>query len=97
MSKSYKSHSPATKLKVAIEALKNEETVNQIASDFGVSPSQVAEWKKQLMESGTRLFEGKRQGKHVAEAHEDVPLLQQQIGRLTVQLDWLKKKLGLAS
>lgn len=95
MSRKYKNYTPAFKLKVAIETAKNEKTINQIASDFGVCPSQVSDWKKQLMESGDLLFQHKRQAKPAPEAHEDVSLLQQQIGRLTVQLDWLKKKSGL--
>jgi len=97
MSVKYKSYTPAFKLKVAIEAAKNEKTINQIASDFSVCPSQVADWKKQLMESGEQLFQYKRQQKSTPEAHEDVAVLQQQIGRLTVQLDWLKKKSGLST
>ena len=95
MSRTYKNYTPAFKLRVALEAVKNEKTINQIASDFTVSPSQVSEWKKQLMESGEQLFQNKRQQKSAPEAHEDVSLLQQQVGRLTVQLDWLKKKSGI--
>lgn len=93
MTKKYSSHSPDFKLKVALEAAKNEKTMNQIASASGVSPSQVAEWKKQLIEAGGTLFQNKRQIK-APEAHEDVMLLQQQVGKLTVQLEWLKKKSG---
>jgi len=93
MKKKYKSYTPSLKMKVALEAAKNEKTVNQIASEFGVNPSQVSEWKNQLIENGTQLFERKRQAKS-QEAYEDVTLLQQQVGRLTVQLEWLKKKLG---
>jgi transposase len=97
MSRKYKNHTPELKLKVALEASKNEKTTNQIASEFGVYPSQVTEWKKQLMDNGSQLFQNKRQTKPNPEACEDVALLQQQVGRLTVQLDWLKKKLGSSS
>jgi transposase-like protein len=96
MTRKYKSHTPEFKLKVALEAAKNEKTINQIASEHSVLPSQVVDWKKLLLSEGARLFQGKRQPK-TAEAHEDVDLLQKQIGKLTVQIDWLKKKLGIAS
>jgi transposase-like protein len=94
MTRKYRSHTPDFKLKVALEAAKNEKTVNQIASEYAVSPTQVVEWKKQLFSEGTNIFQGKKSIKAV-EAHEDVELLQQQVGKLTVQIDWLKKKLGI--
>lgn len=98
MSKKYKMYSPEIKLKVAMEAARNEKTLSQIGSEFGVCPSLITDWKKQLMENGTQLFQNKRQAKSAApEAHEDVTLLQQQVGRLTVQIEWLKKKLGPAA
>lgn len=97
MSRAYKNHTADLKLKVAMEAAKNEKTINQIASDFVVHPSQVVEWKKQLLENGVQLFQNKRRGKHVPEAYEDVGLLQQQVGRLTLQVEWLKKKLGITT
>jgi transposase len=96
MTRKYKNHSAEFKLKVAIEASKNEKTINQIASEYEVSPSQVIEWKKMLLENGSNLFQNKR-AKKPAEAHENIDLLQQQIGKLTVQIDWLKKKLGITS
>lgn len=94
MSRKYNTYTPETKLKIAIEAAKNEKTLNQIASEFGVCPSLVGDWKKQLLENGTKLFQGKQQPKVIPEAHENVSVLQQQVGRLTVQLEWLKKSLA---
>lgn len=91
MTRRYKSHSPALKLKIAIEAAQNQKTVNQIASENGVAPVQVTEWKKQLLEEGSQVFQNKRRTKTL-EAHEDVDYLQQQIGKLTAQLEWFKKK-----
>lgn len=95
MTRKYRSHTPDFKLKVALEAAKNEKTVNQISSEHKISSTQVMEWKKQLLTEGGSIFQGKKATKSV-EAHEDVDLLQQQIGKLSVQVDWLKKKLGVA-
>ena len=94
MTRTYKNHSPSLKLKVAIEAAQNQKTVNQIASDNGIAPVQVTEWKKQLLEEGTQLFQSKRKAK-TPEAHEDVSYLQQQIGKLTAQIELFKKKQGI--
>lgn len=93
MARKYQIHTAEFKLKVALEAAKNEKTVNQIASEYAVFPSQVVEWKKLLLSEGTSLFQSKKTKS--VEAHEDVDLLQKQIGKLTVQIDWLKKKLGV--
>lgn len=95
MSRKYRSHAPDFKLKVALEAAKNEKTINQIASEYTVSPAQAIEWKKHLLAEGSTLFQNKRTVKST-EAHEDVAYLQQQIGKLSVQIEWLKKKQGLA-
>lgn len=96
MVRKYRTHTPEFKLKVALEAAKNDKTVNQIASEHGVSPAQVTEWKKQLLSEGSTIFQNKRTTKST-EVHEDVELLQRQIGKQVVQIDWLKKKLGVSS
>jgi transposase-like protein len=93
MARRYRSHSAEFKLKVALEAAKNERTINQIASDFEVSPTLVMEWKKHLLSEGIELFTNKRAVK-VVEPQEEVSYLHQQIGKLSVQLEWLKKKQG---
>ncbi len=81
------------KAKVAIEALKGHQTVNQLASEFDVHPSQVNNWKKQLLEESSDIFSKGR--KHQAENVEDErDKLFSQIGRLKVEVDWLKKKTG---
>lgn len=95
MTRKYRSHTPDFKLKVAIEAAKSDKTINQIASEYAVAPNQIVEWKKLLLSEGASLFQGKRSTRP-AEAHEDVLYLQQQVGKLTVQIDWLKKKQGIA-
>ena len=81
------------KAKVAIEALKGHRTVNQIATEFEVHPSQVNTWKKQLLEESSDIFsKGRKQQAENVEEERDK--LYSQIGRLKVEVDWLKKKTG---
>lgn len=84
-------HSPAFKKKIALEALREEKTIAQIASQYGVHSVQVGKWKKALEEGAESLFQDKRKKR----AHEDVSraALEQKIGQLTVELDFLKKRL----
>lgn len=81
------------KAKVAVEALKSQATINQIAARYELHPHQVAQWKKQLQSQAPTLFEsGTSSGAAVVESHETE--LYEQIGRLKMELEWLKKKLG---
>ena len=79
------------KFKVALEAAKGLKTVNQIASEHQVSPSQVSNWKKQLQSQGANLFEHKRAGSQRQQEKREAELYEQ-IGRLKMELEWLKKK-----
>jgi putative transposase len=83
------------KAKIAVEAIKGQRTIQEIASHYEIHPNQVTQWKKQLMEGATEVFSN---GKvHAAEADEQLKAeLYQQIGKLQVDLDWLKKKSGLS-
>jgi len=88
-------HSSEFKAKVALEALKGQKTLNELASEYGVHPVQIAQWKKQALDGMPTLFEGTaaRQA-HVAD-EALLAQLYQEIGQLKVELDWLRKK-GLA-
>ena len=79
----------AFKAKVALEALKERETVNQLAKRFVVHATQIHSWKKQLLAQAAAIFE--RDGSQPVEAVEPVELYEQ-IGRLKVELEFLKKK-----
>jgi transposase-like protein len=83
------------KAKVALEAIKGAKTINEIAQEFGVHPTQVNQWKKELLENASSLFEGKRGPKPV-NAQSDPDRLYAKIGQLNMELDWLKKKSGLS-
>ncbi len=88
--KTRKVYSAAFKAKVGLEALREGKTVNQIAQAHGVHPAQVSQWKKEIQDQAASLFEGKRGQKRVAE-HSDQDRLFGEIGRLKMELDWLKK------
>jgi transposase-like protein len=86
--------SSAQKAKVALEAIKGVKTINQIAQEYGVHPTQVHLWKKELLENAGSLFDGKR-GPKPADAQSDPDRLYAKIGQLNMELDWLKKKSGI--
>ena len=91
-----KRYSADFKSRIALEAVKGTKTVNEIASDHGLHPNQIAQWKKQLLQELPVLFSDKRvKANKEQEALEE--RLYQQIGQLKVELDWLKKKSGLLS
>jgi len=91
-----KSYSPAFKAKVALEAIKEEETVAELASRYSVHPVQIRRWKKAAMERMIELFtDGK--GKQMKEKNLLIEELYKEIGQLKVELDWLKKKAGFTS
>ena len=79
------------KAQVAIAAIKNEQTVAQIASEYGVHPNQVSQWKKQVLDQLPHLFTTRR-SKSTADTNQLVDELYRQIGQLKVELDWLQKK-----
>jgi transposase-like protein len=69
-------------------------TINEIAQAHGVHPTQVRQWKEAIQKEAATLFEGKRGPKAVS-AHSEPELLYSEIGKLKMELDWLKKKSGL--
>ncbi len=82
------------KAKVAIEALKGHKTTNELATEFGVHPTQINSWKKQLLDESKNLFAGKNE-KDMELLTQERDRLYQQIGQLAVELDWQKKRLGI--
>ena len=82
------------KAEVAIEAIKNQRTVAQIASEYGVHPNQVSQWKKQVLDQLPALFTNGR-SKSTTDSDQLVDELYRQIGQLKVELDWLQKKTQL--
>ena len=81
------------KTRVARDALKEQRTVAELAAEYGVHPTQIAEWKKQWLDALPDVFSrGKAQDREREEHLKD--RLYRQIGQLQVELDWLKKKVG---
>ena len=90
-----KQYSPKFKAKVALEAIRGERTLNQLASQFGVHPVQIGHWRRTAIEQMAELFvDGRKQKQRGADA-EDRQALFAEIGRLKYELDWVKKKAGL--
>jgi transposase-like protein len=82
------------KARVALEAIRGERTVSEIAAVYGVHPNQISKWKKQALDELPKIFSG-RYEKTEVQGKELTDQLYQQIGQLKVELDWLKKKAGL--
>jgi len=85
------------KAQIVLEVLKEEKTVAQIASENGVHPNLLHRWKKQALDELPKLFEDDRRSEQERDAEHERQLndLYTEIGRLTTQLTWLKKKSGL--
>ena len=86
-----KRYSADLKAKVALEAIKGQKTANEIAAEYGVHPTQIAQWKKQALDGLPDVFSTQR----IDQAQQEEALiasLYQEIGQLKVQVDWLGKK-----
>ena len=91
-----KTYSAEFKGKVAIEAIRGFHTINELAAQYGVHPNQISMWKAQLLEAVPTVFSG-RADQREKEAEELQDKLYRQIGKLQMELDWLKKKVGPTS
>jgi putative transposase len=88
-----KKYSDEFKARVALDALKGHKTINELASEYGLHPNQIGQWKKKLIEGSADVFSKKKDRE--AESHEqEKDKLYQQIGKLQVEVDWLKKTAG---
>ena len=90
-----RSFSVEMKARIALEAIKGQRTVQEIASHYGVHPNQVTTWKRQGVEGLSQVFTDRRSADGDGEDALKAELYQQ-IGQLQVELDWLKKKSGLS-
>jgi transposase-like protein len=94
MTTTRKQHSPQFKARVATEAIRGEKTLSQLGSQFKVHPMQIAKWRKSALEQLPELFvDGRTRKDQRSEANNGA--LYEEIGRLKVELDWLKKKVGM--
>ena len=91
MSKRRRRYSADYKFKVALEAARGTKTLAEIATETGVHPNQISQWKGQLLENGAHVFSsnGAQQQREIEKLEAE---LYEQIGRLKMELEWLKKK-----
>ena len=95
MTTTRKTYSPKFKARVAVEALRGEKTLSQLGSQFKVHPIQIAKWRKLALDQLPELFvDGRRKP---ANNEVESTALFEEIGRLKVELDWLKKKSGCST
>ena len=92
MSKKRRQHSAQYKFQVAMEAAKGNKTLSELSSETGVHPNQISSWKRQPLSDGADLFQRNGSGKEQAQAAQEAELYEQ-IGRLKMELEWLKKKI----
>ena len=92
MSKKRKQYPPEFKAKVALAAIKNEETISELAQRFGVHPNMITTWKRALLDCASDVFDKGRKSRKKSEAQVDE--LHRQIGKLKVENDFLSRKLG---
>jgi transposase-like protein len=93
MSKKRRTFSKDFKARVALEALQGVKTLQELASHYQVHPNQVSTWRRQLLEGAASLFERGNAAAEEADAEQQTAPLYQEIGRLKMENDFLRKKL----
>ena len=93
MSKKPQKRSAKFKLRVGLEAIKGQKTLNEISSEYEVHSSLISKWKRQIVDQGDEIFKNSKSQAEVA-ANQEAKLYEQ-IGRLKMEIEWLKKKSAL--
>ena len=96
MTKKRKRYRAQFKFQVALEAAKGLKTVNQLASEHELHPNQVSQWKRQLLEQGATIFDNGASQQQQREMAQTEAELYEQIGRLKMEVEWLKKSTRLS-
>lgn len=92
-----KRYDPAFKARVALEAMKEAKTIAELSSEFGIHASQIQLWKRQLLDGASGLFrDGQKTRESTAQRMQYEELLRQ-VGRLHMELEWVKKKTRFGS
>jgi len=88
-----KKHSNELKARIALDAIRGQKTMSELASEYGVHANQIGRWKKQLLEAAPDIFtRGKNKEAEKNEVERDH--LYKKVGQLQIEVDWLKKKTG---
>lgn len=88
--------SPELKKRIVLEAIREQRSINEIASSYEVHPVQVRKWKKEFLDGAISIFEEpKTRNANLKNQEQEVATLEQKIGQLIIENDWLKKKLNL--
>jgi transposase-like protein len=93
MSQKRRRYSAEFKFRVALEAAKEAKPLSQLASEYELHPQQISSWKKQLLSEGMEVFKNNQQRQQQDQAVREAELFEQ-IGRLKMELEWLKKKVA---
>ena len=93
MKKQRRKFSPSFKAQVAIEALKERETLSELASRFEVHPQQIQNWKREFLSKSEQVFASEKKKENSGQKEEK---LYQKIGQLQIEIDFLKKNLGMS-
>ena len=91
MLKKRKKYNSRDKFRIALEAVRGEKTLSELSSKTGVQTTQISKWKRQLLDKGSSIFE-RNMGKQEVETEKEENELYEQIGRLKMELEWVKKK-----
>lgn len=87
-----KRRSPGEKARIAVEALKEDKPLHEIAEKYGVHPNMISQWKRQLLENADELFRNHK-GSKQKELEQKQDELYKHVGRVEIEKDFLKKKL----
>ena len=95
-SKQHKQYSAEFKAKVALEALREEKTLSELASEYDVHPNNIRNWKQEFQENASKIFERRKDQKEsqaqLKEKELEIEALYKEVGQLTVKVNWAKKK-----
>jgi transposase len=90
-----RNHPPAFKAQVVLALLKEEQTINELCSQFSIHPTQAKKWKTKVVENLSHLFDDKSMNDKIKEKDHVIDDLFREVGQLKMELEWLKKKDGL--